>query len=236
MARTSKKGLRRSLGLPAAIGVFILIVVILGVAARLRQGTTAGSGGTGVGPDADSQASISEAGSDEYFAPDGQKIIPDVDLQATPNIIDHGESVTLFFPESMFDGVDINEEYVETNRFIQAYTSDDGRVAVEMSKERQLEFLFAFKDDVDYNREYFMSELGYLKDIVYTEDMRSAYFFVDSGMDKEILYELPYIFSGFFENYQQMLGQELWVLLTVVDAQTSRPMFCLIFPGGIEIS
>jgi len=221
MARVSRRGSGRSGGLLLAIGVFLLVVVTLGVISLIRSGP---------------KPVESTGGQAAFYSPSGETIVPDVDLSAAPNIIDHGNSVTLFFPGTMFDGIDLDDEYVEVNRFIRAYEDDKGRIAIEMTKERQLEFLYAFKGDIDYNREYFVSELGYLDDIIYTEDMRTCYFFVDGRMSKEILFEAPYIFSGFFENYQQMLGQEQWVLMTIVDMNTDELLYGLIFPGGIEVT
>lgn len=174
-------------------------------------------------------------GVDEFIAK-ALKLSPGIDLRATPNIVINPDSVSLFFPGEMFKGIELNEEFITTNRYIDARRAGDGRVIIEMSEERQLEFLFAFADDVEYNRQYFLSELAYVTAITYSEDMRFMYFFVNAKMNKDILYELPYIFSNFLENYQMMLGKEAWSLMTVVDDSTNKPMFGLVFPGGIEVN
>lgn len=165
-----------------------------------------------------------------------KRISPDVDLSATPNIKDTGSGVSLVFPGKMFEGVELNDEFIEVNRYIKASKAFDGKVVIEMSGERQREFLDAFSADVEYNARYFLSEVEYVSDILCAEDMRSMCFFMDADMDKHILYELPFVFSYFLENYQMMLGQEVWALMTIVDNKTNKPVFSLLFPDSVEIA
>ena len=168
-------------------------------------------------------------GSAAYPVPTGA--YPD-GLDEQPNLIDHGDSVSISFPEQMFEGVELSKEFIEVNRYIDAFTNSDGSVTVVMSKERQQEFLWAYRDDVDYNIDYFVSELDYLKAITYSEDFRLMDIYVDGATDEEELYYMPYFFSLPFENYQMLLGQRIWMTMRVIDAETDETLLSLVFPDA----
>ena len=148
----------------------------------------------------------------------------------SPNLTDHGDSVTIIFPEQMFAGVELSDEFVEVNGYIAATRKIDGRVSIVMSKERQALFLSAFRGDVDYNIEYFLSEIDYLKGVAYSDDLRYMDIYVDGKTDKGVLFEIPYFFSGPFEQYQYMLGQEIRSTMNVIDAESKQTIFTLVFP------
>ena len=168
-------------------------------------------------------------GAGAYPAPTGA--YPD-GLDEQPNLVDHGESVSISFPEQMFEGVELSKEFIEVNRYIDAFTNDDGSVTVVTSKERQQEFLRAYRDDVNYNIGYFISELDYLKAITYSEDFRLMDIYVDGATDVEELYYMPYFFSLPFENYQMLLGQRIWMTMRVIDAETDEILLELVFPDA----
>ena len=158
-----------------------------------------------------------------------------VDLKATPNVSEKGGGVAIVYPKAMFDGVDVSDEFIEVNEYIDGYVNDDGSVTIVMSKERQQEFLAAYKDDVDYNIEYFIPRIDYLERITYTDDFRTMDIFVDGSTDIEILYELPFFFSMPFENYQLTLGQNIWMVMNVADAKTGEIILSLVFPDADEM-
>ncbi|MCL2122419.1 MAG: hypothetical protein FWH28_09250 [Clostridiales bacterium] len=157
---------------------------------------------------------------------------PPAGLDDQPNLVDQGDSVAITFPEEMFRDVALSEEFITYNNYIDAYTNSDGRVTVVMSKTRQAEFLEAFQGDVEYNIAYFIAELAYLKEIRYTEDLRYMDLYVDGKTDTEELRIAPYFFSGIFEQYQLMLGQEIWMTMRVIDADTHETILHLVFPDG----
>ncbi|MCL2166423.1 MAG: hypothetical protein FWH49_03945 [Clostridiales bacterium] len=190
------------------IGVVLSLILLTGMAA-------CGSNAQQPSSDGDAQAQAPPAGLDEQ-----------------PNLVDQGDSVAITFPEEMFRDVTLSEEFVEFNNYIDAYTNSDGRVTVVMSKERQAEFLDAFQGDVEYNITYFIAELEYLKDITYSEDLRYMDLYVDGKTDTEELKIAPYFFSGLFEQYQLMLGQEIWMTMRVIDADTHETILNLEFPDS----
>ncbi len=147
-----------------------------------------------------------------------------------PYLVDNGDSVSLTFPGAMFEGVELSQEFKTVNNYIDAIKNRDGTVTITMTKERQQEFLTSIKDTVDYNIEYFKSELDYLKEIKYAEDFTAMEILVDSDMDKDNLRELPYFFSLPFEQYQQMLGQEPQVSISVLDQENGKVLLKLDFP------
>lgn len=162
-------------------------------------------------------------------SPDGGK---DGDVDH-PNLVDHGDSVSITFPREMFEGVDLSAEFIEVNDYIDAVKNKDGTVTVTMGKDKQKLFLDAFKGDVDHNIAYFIEEVDYLKEITYTDDFRSMRFLVDGDTDQDILLEFPYIFCYPFEQYQLMLGQEVHFIMTVCDAETGETLAELSYPDDL---
>ncbi|MEL7624636.1 MAG: hypothetical protein AAGU12_13795 [Clostridiales bacterium] len=153
-----------------------------------------------------------------------------------PNLVDNGDSVSLTFPAEMFEGVELSQEFKEVNHYIEAIKNPDGRVTITMTKERQQEFLTSIKDTVDYNIEYFKSELDYLKEIKYAEDFTAMEIYVAGNTDKDTLRELPYFFSLPFEQYQQMLGQEPEVAIAVIDEKNGEVLLRMDFPEAEQES
>jgi hypothetical protein len=147
-----------------------------------------------------------------------------------PYLEDHGESVSITFPEEMFEGVELSAGFIEVNEYIDAYANSDGSVVVTMTKARQKQFLDAFKSDVDGNAAVFIPAIDYLHDVVHSEDMRNMAIFVDGKTNRQELYELPYFFSLPMEQYQQMLGWEVRSTITVYDEKTNEEIFTLVFP------
>jgi hypothetical protein len=147
-----------------------------------------------------------------------------------PWLTDHGDSVSLTFPGPMFEGVELSQEFKTVNNYLDAVKNPDGTVTITMTKERQQEFLTAIKDTVDYNIEYFKSELDYLREIKYTGDFTVMEIYVAAGTDQDSLRELPYFFSLPFEQYQQMLGQEPQVTISVLEDQTGKVLLTMDFP------
>jgi hypothetical protein len=147
-----------------------------------------------------------------------------------PNLIDYGDTVAITYPKEMFEGVELSDLFFEFNDYVGGTKNGDGSVTIVMSKARQQMFLTSFRDDVNYNIEYFLSEIDYLKDFAFSDDMRYMDIYVDGSMDVEILYEMPYFFSLPFEQYQITLGQEVHSTMTVIDADTGKTIFTLIFP------
>jgi hypothetical protein len=147
-----------------------------------------------------------------------------------PWLTDHGDSVSLTFPEPMFEGVELSQEFKTVNNYLDAVKNPDGTVTITMTKERQQEFLTAIKDTVDYNIEYFKSELDYLQEIRYAEDFTVMEIEVAADTDQSFLQELPYFFSLPFEQYQQMLGQEPQITISVLDHETGKVLLTMDFP------
>ena len=154
-------------------------------------------------------------------------------LEGQPNLADHGDSVSITFPAEMFEGVELSPEFIEVNDYIGAETNNDGTVTITMSKELQRSFMAAFQSDVDYNIEYFTSEVDYLKEITYTEDMRSMQMYVEGYTDDDLLPQLIYFFCYPFEQYQFMLGQNVYFVITVYDAKTGEVVSSLTYPDDM---
>ncbi|MDR0469663.1 MAG: hypothetical protein LBH09_06780 [Peptococcaceae bacterium] len=147
-----------------------------------------------------------------------------------PNLVDYGDSVAITFSEQMFEGVELSDEFIEINGYIDGMRNDDGSVTIVMSKSRQQMFLSSFREDVNFNIEYFLSEIDYLKDIAFSDDMRYMDIYVDGSTEIEILYEMPYFFSLPLEQYQITLGQEVRTTISVIDADTKATIMTLVFP------
>ena len=153
-----------------------------------------------------------------------------VEVDEHPNLVDLGDDVAITFPAEMFEGVELSDAFIKTNDYIDAVRNEDGRVTITMSKTRQQEFMNAFRSDVDYNIEYFISEVDYVKYITFRDDFTSMELYVDGDTDRSILPELPYFFSYPFEQYQLMEGREVHFTITVYDAETKVAIMQLVFP------
>ena len=154
-------------------------------------------------------------------------------LDEQPNLVDHGDSVSITFPAEMFEGVDLSPEFIEVNDYIAAVKNADDTVTITMSKALQENFMNSFRGDVDYNIDYFISEVGYLTKITYTDDMRSMQLYVEDYDNDDLLIQLLYFFCYPFEQYQFMLGQNVYFVMTVIDGKTGEVVTELAYPDDL---
>jgi hypothetical protein len=146
-----------------------------------------------------------------------------------PNLVDHGDSVSITFSQEMFENVELSDEFVEVNDYIGAVRNSDGTVTIQMSKQRQQLFLDAFRGDIDYNAEYFISEVDFLHKVTYAPDLRSLDIYVTGGTPEADIQEILYLFIWPLEQYQIMLGREVHIALTAYNSKTEEAILSIEF-------
>ena len=212
--------------------VALLLLGMLWLMAACGQKNQTESGNAGGQQVGGSQGDNGNAAAQDWPNEDAAAYLPPG--EATPYMEDLGDSVAILFPGDMFADVDLDEEFLEVNEYLDGYANPDGSVTLVMSKARQKTFLAAYRDDIDYNIDYFIQEIDFLRDITYTADFRSMDIYVDGDTDPGEYYWIPEFFSAPFYYYQQLQGREIWMNMTVLDAATHETLLEKAYPEDMD--
>ena len=150
--------------------------------------------------------------------------------EGNPYRRDYDDRYEIIFPGEMFEEVDLNPEFIEANEYMDGYWNEDGTVTIVMSKARHQQFLDTYQGDIDYNIDYFIDEVDFLRRITYTPDFRKMDIYVDGDTQEADYYWIPDFFTSVFGNVQQLQGMEVWVQMSVRDAATDEVMMTMEYP------